>query len=60
MANISFFKVLRSNIKCAFCKEKNCTLRYLPGHRKMVGTHYIACKKEFEKRSFNILKRPLP
>lgn len=60
MNNTSFFKVLKDNIQCAFCKEKGCSLKYHPGHRRRVGTHYIACKKEFEKRVNNVLKRPLP
>lgn len=59
MANISFFKVLKSNIKCAFCKDKFCALRYFPERRKRVGTHYLVCPKDQEKRVKNVLKRPL-
>ena len=56
-----FFKVLRDNLDCAFCKEKLCPMRYYPNHHKMVSTIRIGgCKKEMERRYKKMLKRKLP
>ncbi len=52
MAKITFFSVLKSNLKCAFCKKKYCSVRYMPerkikqyydGHR-----YFIRCEKDTE------------
>lgn len=49
MKNISFFQVLKNNLECAFCKEKNCTVRFLPRKQKEFfhdGTRIILrCRK---------------
>lgn len=60
MNNLSFFSVLKSNIKCAFCQYKDCNVRYYPGRKKYYhygGTRYVSdCKKDRAKR----LNRKLP
>ena len=54
MANLTFFYVLKSNIKCAMCKKKNCYVRYHPERRDVRfydGTVYITrCEKEQSKQ----------
>ena len=64
MAKLTFFSVLKSNLKCAFCKVKNCPVRYMPQRKKVQyydGTRYvIGCKKDIEAREKAILKKPLP
>ena len=52
MAKLTFFSVLKSNFKCAFCKIKNCPVRYMP-QRKIVqyytGRRYvIGCEKDWK------------
>lgn len=57
----NFFKVLRDNLDCAFCKEPLCPMRYYPNHRRMVGTTRLGgCKKEMERRYKKMLKTKLP
>ena len=34
MKKLSFFKVLKGNIKCALCKEEKCNVRYYPNLEK--------------------------
>lgn len=62
--NISFWSILKSNLKCAFCKEKNCRVRYYPGRKNYTffgGTRYVdECKKDVNKRFDRILKKKLP
>lgn len=64
MNNLSFFSVLRSNLKCAFCKRKDCRVRYYPERKKTQiydGTRYVdSCSKDREKWEENALKRKLP
>ena len=64
MAKITFWKVLKSNIKCAVCKNKDCPVRYYPERRKIQwceGTRYITgCEKDREAYIKKSLKRPLP
>lgn len=54
MENLSFFSVLRSNLKCAVCKDKKCPVRYMPQRRKVQlydGHRFItSCKKDEEKQ----------
>ena len=61
---MNLFRVLLNNLKCHFCKEKFCNVRYLPERKKYYfvdGTRYvIACKKEQEKRIKDALNRKLP
>lgn len=50
MAKLTFFSVLKSNLKCAFCKKENCPVRYM-SHRKKTkyydGTRYVTrCEKD--------------
>ena len=49
MKKISFFRVLKNNLECAFCREKNCPARYYPDREKRLhyeGVRYaIKCKK---------------
>ena len=67
MAQVTFFTVLKSNLKCAVCKNNKCPVRYYP-ERKIrhiySGTCYqVECEKDAKKREeefFKKLKRPLP
>ena len=60
MEKISFFSVLISNLKCAFCENKSCQARYYP-HRanyyfyngKKVIVH---CEKDNDKCYNDMLK----
>lgn len=60
----TFFSVLRSNIKCAFCKEKDCRVRYYPERKfyTWAGGHRFVtlCKKDEDEHVKEILKRKLP
>lgn len=62
--NISFWSVLKSNLKCAFCKEKNCRVRYYPGRKNYTfcgGTRYVdECKKDVNKRFDKAFKSEWP
>lgn len=64
MAKLTFFSVLKSNLKCVFCKNKNCPVRYML-HRKNFqyynGTRYVTrCEKDKKVRESAILKKRLP
>ena len=63
MAKLTFFSVLKSNLKCAFCKLKNCPIRYMPENKKNDydnGTRYVtSCKKDTNAREASIRKKPL-
>ena len=60
MSNLNFFSVLRSNLKCAFCRNKNCRVRYYPNRKRYQyagGTRFVdTCQKDIEK----IRNRKLP
>lgn len=50
----TFFRVLKNNLKCAFCREKDCPARYSPDKTGMSlsysGQYYpIGCQKERRK-----------
>ena len=64
MAKLTFFSVLKSNVKCAFCKNKNCPVRYMPQRKKTQyydGTRYVTrCEKDRKAHEDAILKRRLP
>ena len=64
MNKLSFFSVLRSNLKCAFCRNKNCRVRYYPDRRKVQihdGTRYVdSCPKDRDKKWVKILGRRFP
>lgn len=64
MARRTFFSVLKSNIKCALCKNKNCRVRYYPDRRDvqyLEGSRFVtSCEKDMEKRFKSIGKRKLP
>lgn len=61
MSKTTLFSVIKGNIECAFCKEKNCPLRYYPNHERIIGgSKKQGCKKDFEKRSKKVLKKKLP
>ena len=64
MKNMSFWSIFKSNLKCAFCKYKNCRLRYYPGRKKYYfcdGTRYVdECQKDRDKRFDKAFKRKLP
>lgn len=64
MAKLTFFSVIKSNLKCAFCKNKDCPVRYMPQRKKYYyydGTRYVTrCKKDEEAREKAILKARLP
>ena len=64
MAKLTFFRVLKSNLKCAVCKKKDCPVRYYPERKKIQycdGTRYVTgCEKDRQKYIEESLKRPLP
>jgi len=64
MAKLTFFSVLKSNLKCAFYKNKNCPVRYMPQRKKTQyydGTRYVTrCEKDRKAHEDAILKRRLP
>lgn len=64
MKNISFWSILKSNLKCTFCKCKNCRVRYYPDRKRYYyfgGTRYVdECPKDRDKRLDRSLKRKLP
>lgn len=64
MAKLTFFSVLKSNLKCAFYKNKNCPVRYMPQRKKTQyydGTRYVTrCEKDRKAHEDVILKRRLP
>ncbi len=53
MAKFTFLRILRSNLKCAICQKKNCSVRYYPERRKIQyygGTRYVTvCEKDRQK-----------
>ncbi len=64
MCKMSFFSVLRSNIKCAICRNKNCKLRFTPNRREVQiygGRRYVdTCPKDRDKQWKEMLERKLP
>lgn len=64
MAKLTFFRILKSNLKCAVCKKKDCPVRYYPERKKIQycdGTRYVTgCEKDRQKYIEESLKRPLP
>ena len=60
MAKITFLSVLKNNLNCAFCKNKNCPVRYMPERKRMEycdGTRYVTiCEKEKQAKLDTILK----
>ena len=64
MAKLTFLSVLKSNLKCAFCKKENCPVRYMPKRKKTQiynGTRYVRrCEKDQKAREDAILKKRLP
>lgn len=59
MIDKKFFLVIKNDIKCAFCKEPNCYVRYKPDYSK-ITKGIRGCKKDAEKRKEEVLKRKLP
>ena len=60
MAKLTFLSVLKSNLKCAFCKNSNCPVRYFPD-RKIVkysnGSRYVTrCEKDLKRRENQIYR----
>lgn len=64
MAKLTFLRVLKSNLKCAVCKNKDCPVRYYPERKKIQysdSTRYvIGCEKDRQDYIEKSLKRPLP
>lgn len=56
----NLFSVTKDNIECAFCKEKNCPLRYEPNHIMLIDGSRISCTKDFEKRKRKIFNKKMP
>lgn len=60
MFDKTFFRVLKSNLKCAVCEVKHCPVKYYP--ERQIKHHYegsryiIRCEKDEEERR----NRPLP
>ena len=61
MASLTFFSVLKSNLKCAVCKKKKCPVRYMPNRKHIEvhsGTAYaITCEKDQKKREDDFFKK---
>ena len=64
MEKLTFFSVLKSNLKCAFCKNENCPVKYMPRRENYYyydGTRYVTrCEKDQKALEDAILKRRLP
>lgn len=64
MAKLTFFSVFKNNLKCAFCKSKDCPIRYMPERKKYDydnGARYVTCcEKDKKAREESILKKSLP
>ena len=64
MEKLTFFAVLKSNLKCAFCGNKDCPVRYMPQRKKVQfshGTKYVTkCEKDRKSREGAMLKDRLP
>ena len=61
MKERKFFKVLKNNIECAFCKyKKDCPMQYYPEHKMRFGKRFHSCKKVLKKREEKALSRELP
>ena len=64
MGRLTFFSVLKNNLRCAFCKEKFCRVRYYPNRMKIQiyeGRRYVdSCPKDRDKRWKEMLHRKLP
>ena len=48
---LTFFQVLKNNLQCAFCKEKDCPAKYQPNREAIVTTwsgnsHPVGCSKD--------------
>ncbi len=64
MNEVNFLQVLSGNVKCLFCKKKNCPVKYYPQRKKTQiyeGRQYITrCEKDRQKALDKALKRKLP
>ena len=53
MKQEGFFRVMLSNMKCAFCKNKKCKVRFLPERKKYTwvgGSRVVTyCEKDWNK-----------
>lgn len=49
MTKLTFFSVLKSNLKCAFCKNVNCPIRYMPHREKTYIYNASRCVTKCEK-----------
>ena len=61
MAGVNFFSVLKSNFKCAMCKNKNCKVRYFPNRESVTysnGAKYVTrCEKDRKKEEDRVFKK---
>ena len=61
MARITFFSVLKSNLKCALCKKENCPVKYMPERKQSQtydGHRFITrCEKDQKAHEDAILKK---
>ena len=61
MARVNFFSVLKSNFKCAICKNKNCKVRYFPNRESVTysnGAKYVTrCEKDRKKEEDRVFKK---
>lgn len=64
MVKITFFSVLKNNLECAFCKKKDCPVRYTPERKRVrycSGTRrVIYCEKEQREREERVLNSKMP
>lgn len=61
MSKITFFAVLKSNLKCAVCKNKDCPVRYYPERKKSQfsggSKFFTRCEKDKKAHEDQIGKR---
>ena len=63
MAKLTFFSVLKSNLKCAVCKNKDCPVRYYPERKKSQfsgGSKFVTrCEKDKKAHEDRIMRELL-
>lgn len=64
MKKLTFWNVLKSNLKCAFCKVKCCPVKYMPNRNYTQwagGSRWVTrCEKDKEAELKRIIKQKLP
>ena len=64
MERVTFLRVLKNNLTCAFCKNKTCLVRYYPEKKKTqyynASKYVTKCEKDQKKHMDKSVKTPLP